>query len=181
MKECKKCGGEIPKYLWIDKKKKNLQNRKFCLICSPWGQHNTRNLSDSNKVHKYHVKCAECNRKFNAPQKRRAKCMSCYFNAKKKKRINEVKEIVGCKCWFCGYYRTWNNLAFHHVNPNEKVMNLTSRELTGYSWEKVLTELKKCVLCCHNCHGEIHAGLIDQKKVDKKYKFWKEQLDKSKI
>ena len=179
MKECKKCQGEIQKYLWIEGTKKNLQNRKFCLTCSPWGQHNTRDLSDLNKVHKYHVKCAECNREFNAPQKRRAQCISCYFNAKKKKRINEVKEIVGCKCWFCEYDRTWNNLAFHHVNPDEKVMNLTSRELTGYSWKKVLTELKKCVLCCHNCHGEIHAGLIEDTEVQKHYNFWDNQFDKS--
>lgn len=27
--------------------------------------------------------------------------------------------------------------------------------------EKVKQELQKCILVCHNCHEEIHAGLID--------------------
>jgi hypothetical protein len=179
MKECKKCQGEIPKYLWIEGKRKNLQNRKFCLICSPWGEHNTRDLVGNNTKKKEKTHCYQCDRPFNSNHKRNlAKCQSCYFNDKKIRRIEKVKLVTGNKCWFCGYNRTWNNLAFHHVDPDNKVMNLSSRELVGFSWKKVYAEMQKCILCCHNCHGEIHAGLIEESEVKKHHEFWNKQFDK---
>ena len=39
---CRKCGKHIPYSMQVDGKKKSLQNRKFCLECSPWGNHNTK-------------------------------------------------------------------------------------------------------------------------------------------
>ena len=93
-------------------------------------------------------------------------------------RLKKVQDIVGCKCWFCGYDKTWNNISFHHVNPADKVMPLTTRELTGHSWEKIYAEMQKCILCCHNCHGEIHAGLIEEAEVEKHHEFWNKLFDK---
>lgn len=26
-------------------------------------------------------------------------------------------------------------------------------------------EIKKCVVLCHNCHGELHEGLIEEERV----------------
>jgi hypothetical protein len=73
-----------------------------------------------------------------------------------------VKELLveragGC-CTVCGYDRCIINLGFHHVNPEEKSFALsmnTTKSLTAY-----LEELKKCVLLCANCHGEVEAGLL---------------------
>ena len=42
-----RCGQIIPFTCVIDGKRRNLKNRKFCLDCSPFGLHNTRNLSFS--------------------------------------------------------------------------------------------------------------------------------------
>jgi predicted HNH restriction endonuclease len=30
---------------------------------------------------------------------------------------------------------------------------------------KIVDELRKTVLVCHNCHGEIHEGLVDSGRV----------------
>jgi ribosomal protein L37E len=174
MRKCKKCEGEFPKHIWVDGKKRNLQNRKFCLACSPFGEHNTRDLVGKNGNYKFHTECDQCSRQFNTPQKKRAKCSSCYFNNKLNIRKEKVQEITGCKCWFCGYGKTWRNLAFHHVDPEEKKFGLSTRELVGYSWVNVFKEMQKCVLCCHNCHGEIHEGLILEEKVLEKHKFWEQ-------
>jgi hypothetical protein len=58
----------------------------------------------------------------------------------------------------CGYARCIINLHFHHVDPRKKSFGLsmqTTKSLAAYR-----EEMKKCVLVCANCHGEIEAGLV---------------------
>jgi len=87
---------------------------------------------------------------------------------RKKRNVNKVVrwrqrakqklvEYKGGKCQVCGYNKYIGNLAFHHKNPAEKDFTIT-----GKSWalNKLLKEVDKCELLCHNCHGEIHAGLV---------------------
>lgn len=58
-------------------------------------------------------------------------------------------------------------------------MSLTSRELVGNKWENVFEELKKCIPLCYNCHGEFHAGLIEEGKIIKLHlEFWNKILSK---
>ena len=58
----------------------------------------------------------------------------------------------------CGYSRCIQNLHFHHVNPAEKSFLMSMA--AGKSEAAYRAELKKCVLVCANCHGEIEFGLI---------------------
>lgn len=44
MPDCLKCGAHFPNWVSIDGVKKNLASRKYCLDCSPWGEHNTKPL-----------------------------------------------------------------------------------------------------------------------------------------
>ena len=44
LKICIKCNKDFPQFITIEGKKKNLQNRKYCLDCSPFGQHNTTKI-----------------------------------------------------------------------------------------------------------------------------------------
>jgi hypothetical protein len=68
-----------------------------------------------------------------------------------------VEEAGGC-CAVCGYDRCVVNLYFHHVDPTKKsfvMSSATTKSLAAYR-----NELRKCVLVCANCHGEIEAGLL---------------------
>lgn len=44
MPVCKNCDKEFPNWTTIEGRRKNLSTRKYCLQCSPWGEHNTRKL-----------------------------------------------------------------------------------------------------------------------------------------
>jgi hypothetical protein len=180
MKKCKECGCNIPSQIIIDGKKRNLQNRKYCFKCSPFGEHNTRNLSPlkkGNKTQKYIRVCKDCGKEYNAAHRKGAKCHSCYFNKKQEMRSNKVYEMVGETCWLCGYNKGKLGrvlLHFHHINPKDKCFGLTIREMTGMSWYKVYEEMKKCALLCNRCHVEFHVGIIKEDIIFQVYeKNWK--------
>ena len=68
-------------------------------------------------------------------------------------------QAFGGRCGLCGYDKTETNLAFHHVDPRQKDFNFGQYQ--SKSWATNVAEIRKCVLLCHNCHGEVHAGLAD--------------------
>ena len=62
----------------------------------------------------------------------------------------------GGGCLICGYNKCLAALHFHHINPHEKLFNISSK---NYYWE-IEKELEKCVLLCSVHHAEAHANLI---------------------
>jgi hypothetical protein len=68
-----------------------------------------------------------------------------------------VEEAGGC-CAICGYDRCIVTLTFHHVDRELKSFQMSMH--TTKSLDAYREELKKCVLVCANCHGEIEAGVI---------------------
>lgn len=87
---------------------------------------------------------------------------------------NRRKQLMlqgfGSKCQICGYNKCQKALEFHHINPNEKELTLSSGV---FSWELTKTELKKCICVCSNCHREIHDGLVQ---VDTSKQYFDESL-----
>jgi hypothetical protein len=76
-----------------------------------------------------------------------------------RKRTRErMLESMGSKCACCEYDRCLDILEFHHIDPKEKSFSLGSARANIFSWKTIVKELKKCILVCQNCHGEIHAG-----------------------
>lgn len=57
----------------------------------------------------------------------------------------------------CGYNSCSSAMNFHHLDPKEKEMGLSSFRL--WNWERALKELEKTILVCNRCHTEHHAGL----------------------
>lgn len=77
---------------------------------------------------------------------------------RKMKRRKMLKEegvkILGGKCKNCGYNKCFAALEFHH-NKGNKEGNIQSY-IHKESRQKLLKEVKKCILLCANCHRETH-------------------------
>ncbi len=97
----------------------------------------------------------------------RYQCRQCNTDAviKRRKAVKEkAVEHMGGKCQICGYNKYVGALQFHHLDPNTKDFHISQRGHSR-SWEKVKSEIEKCILVCGNCHSEIHGGLINLDKI----------------
>lgn len=92
---------------------------------------------------------------------KRRMCGQCHnaYNIKQgqDKRLRAVKELGG-RCIACGFDRYSCALDLHHRDRKMKDPNY--RSMRGWSWKNILSELKKCVLLCKNCHAAVHVGLL---------------------
>ena len=136
----------------IDGKERNLQHRKYCLQCSPFGLHNTRKIfSDGTRAEKI---CKGCGKPCGFRRNRCNTCNVVRYRQSVKKRLVEYK---GGACTVCGYNRCMPNMIFHHLDPTKKEFSITGQTK---SFERLKAEVDKCILLCCRCHGEVHAGLI---------------------
>lgn len=175
-KICKKCNTPFLLTDKVNGKCVRLYRREFCLNCSPYGSHNTIDLSGYVPVKQIvnGVQCKECRvckhlksmDDFYAKSewgRRYAVCSDCNKEISKKRR-NEFKnwcvEYKGGKCSICGYNKCLRSLDFHHLDAAQKDFEISA------NWkkpkEKIQKELDKCILVCRNCHGEIHDGFVIQ-------------------
>ena len=72
-----------------------------------------------------------------------------------------IVEAFGGGCGICGYNKSHRALSLHHLNPNEKDFSFSKIRANPKSWEKIVLELRKCVMVCSNCHMEIHDGILE--------------------
>lgn len=129
-------------------------------------------------------KCAGCER---LVLSKRQFCEDCFANrprlwkdkqeanrfyvkqARKRLKLKAV-DYKGGACKACGYSKCISALEFHHIDPAQKDFQLSEAARDTWSWEKIQTELDKCVLLCCRCHREIHAGIIRMESLDKSNK-----------
>ena len=84
-------------------------------------------------------------------------CWACATYIRREKVKKRAIEYKGGKCLKCGYNKYFGNLTFHHRDPLQKDFTISGQSI---SFDKLKSEVDKCELLCHNCHGELHAGLI---------------------
>lgn len=90
--------------------------------------------------------------------------MSKSSEAVKRWRVSSKKRVVesmGGKCQCCGYDKTDSALELHHINPEEKELSFGAIRANPKSWDKIVEELRKCILLCANCHREVHDGTTE--------------------
>ena len=167
MPVCRKCLNPFPLSVRINGDRRSLQNRKFCLTCSPYKLHNTKDLADR-EMSSEERRCPRCTLRqpVSAFYRRRGKeghgvyCKIC-TNRQSIERQQALKkravEYKGGCCSSCGYDRYIGSLEFHHVNPEGKDFTLAYAKNTNF--EKIKSELDKCIVLCANCHREEHARL----------------------
>lgn len=137
---CCKCGKTFPNHVFIDGKLRTLNRRKYCLECSTFGKHNTKKLE-----------VTTAKKKKSNPD----------AVAKRRKLVKmKAIEYKGGKCCICGYDKYSGALEFHHKNADDKEFGISERGWT-ISWEKIRSEIDKCILVCSNCHREIEAGVTE--------------------
>lgn len=167
MPTCQKCSNEFPNRLKLDGKYRNLQRRKYCLECSPFGEHNTAKLngepikSSTKDGMKICSKCGEDNQAnfYNNKKTICKKCHNQYTLNKGQEKRHKAIDRLGGKCYICGYNKYYGSIDIHHLDPSVKDKNFAC--LRGWSWERIEKELQNCVALCRNCHSEVHGGVID--------------------
>jgi 5-methylcytosine-specific restriction endonuclease McrA len=81
-----------------------------------------------------------------------------------KDRRHELRERLdtyrsALKCQICSE-GTMCCLDFHHTNPKSKDINPGDMVGSGWSWERMMKEIDKCIVLCANCHRKVHANII---------------------
>jgi len=91
-----------------------------------------------------------------------------YKNNKRKERKRIANRKHELKSWFKQYKSTLKCtkcgethracLEFHHKNMEKKEFDLSESTLRkGYSKERILKEIEKCIVLCANCHRKLHS------------------------
>lgn len=162
-RKCRKCNEIIPVKTKINGKIVSLQNRKFCLRCSPYKHGNTSPYDPFIRKPKRY-------RKYSDRDKEVIK-LSLYFRALRIRR--ELYQKLGGKCKNCGYCKCDRALSFHHRNREDKLFGLSLNNLWSKRRDLIDTESEKCDLLCLNCHAELEDSLARQtsivNRVNEKY------------
>lgn len=108
-------------------------------------------------------KCKECSLKLSlhnyyTVNKRISRvCKECHKKKSKEnydKKVSAVSDYKSsCGCAKCGESRSYI-LEFHHIDPSQKDYTIANRARA--SLESIMSEIKKCVVLCSNCHQEFH-------------------------
>ncbi len=78
--------------------------------------------------------------------------------------LRRYKQKSGCR--LCGENSSPDALDFHHIDPNTKLLSLSSM-VRSSGILAMLNEIEKCVVICSNCHRKMHAESA-RKKAKKK-------------
>lgn len=92
--------------------------------------------------------------------------------SKRKKANREAKQLIllemfDFKCNDCGEEEhELGFFDFHHINPKNKEASI-SQMLSSAKMDRVLEEVKKCVMLCPSCHRRRHmkeGGCVNARK-----------------
>jgi hypothetical protein len=167
MRHCVKCQAVIKTKAFIDGKERNLQRRKFCLECSPFGSHNTRSdikRPSCRSLIGSDVICQVCKKEFvyNKRGNTPSRCGTCSTRIHRAELKQKCVSYKGGRCELCGYSKCLTVLEFHHKDPTVKDFGIGSNT-TSRPWLILKAELDKCLCLCANCHRELHEELIREK------------------
>ncbi len=129
----------------IDGKIRSFYGRRFCLVCSPFGSHNTSKSPSGIAVPE------------ELREHRRLRRNAKIYRWQKRHRRRQKAELIearGGRCGDCGYSLSVAALEFHHRDPATKEFGLGT--FNG-SRARLLAEAQKCDLVCANRHRLRHA------------------------
>lgn len=142
MPVCRKCGLSFSNWLFIKGKKRNLQRRKFCVHCSPFGEHNT-NSSILPPDEKEELFLRRKEKRHN--QKRH------YDRTYTSRLRDRALETLGNSCVICGNADK-RILQFDHINGGG------NKNKSGWGRRKLYLDIiykrrNDVQILCANCHS----------------------------
>ena len=168
--QCKKCGEMFKIHVIINGKHRNLNNRKYCLNCSPFGVHNTKRLvpllvTDIKNNNRRSRKCVDCSSLTYG-----LRCRSCAMVFKWANHASYLKikkKIFKCKlcskpisssrriCAAC-YGTDWNNktLAEFKQKARYQIHSIVRAHARAVFKETGIPA--ECSVCGYSKHVELH-------------------------
>lgn len=154
-KKCELCGMDDIRLLQndhVDPKSKNFtiaSQRNLKKVDEEWEKtqllcnncHRLKSKSD------YNYKNGELSQNYYSIQKRKKQ-------QRNKNYVNSVKLMYG-KCLNCDFEVNENNFRvfdFHHLNPENKIMQISKMINRGTAIKTIYNEILKCAMLCANCH-----------------------------
>lgn len=104
--------------------------------------------------------CPDCSKEH--CDDRRKVCGACRIRRSRRKTKEKAVAKLGGKCVRCSYDKSLRALEFHHIDPEQKDIQISMSK--NNAWEKIEKELEKCILVCSNCHAEIHEEIEKEKR-----------------
>jgi hypothetical protein len=133
---------------------------KICTICKipkPFEEFSPRKSAKDG----LYSRCKTCHRKEvrdgyqKDPKSKLEDCKKC------RQILLDITDVIkaerGCKA--CKKENDPVCLDFHHLDPTKKDLSI-AKLVSNKSKQRMLDEIKKCVVVCANCHRKIHAGKI---------------------
>lgn len=80
------------------------------------------------------------------------------FRRRNQAKVAKIKVKSGCTV--CNYSDDPVALDFHHKNPKNKFMGVSTMITQGYSTDRIMDEIDKCEILCANCHSIKEYGNI---------------------
>ncbi len=87
-----------------------------------------------------------------------SKSLKIYIRGRKRKE-SYIMQQTGGKCEICKEHWPSDVLAFHHLDPSEKELDVGIHAWSHKKMERVLKEARKCAILCMNCHTLEHKAL----------------------
>ena len=106
------------------------------------------------------------------PKKSNSQSVSDY----RRNRKNNLIIACGNQCSICGYNKAVSALEFHHIKPEEKEYGIATKG-NCHNIQKDISEIRKCILVCSNCHREIHEEMFSEEELYNYQKFDEEFIE----
>ena len=159
-KKCLSCGTTKSVNCFYKNKhrKDGLDSR--CMFCCR-AAHKKYRLANHKKMKEIADRCYAKNKKQkNAYQMKRYKEKTLPSQKYWKDWMTYLKENNLMKCSICGYNKCFHAIDFHHTNSSSKKMEMGIEFRHKITPERI-SELKKTIPVCRNCHAELHFNKME--------------------
>lgn len=120
------------------------------------------NLKTKSTYYVSETKCTKCGQtnplRFYHKRRLCADCNNDEVVERGRRNRQHIVDLMGGKCKLCGYNQYACGLDVHHLDPQKKDKNFSTMRF--WSLERILKEIKKCILVCKCCHAAIHTGQL---------------------